>query len=91
MTFEEKEEELVQKEKDYYSLQYAEWKEALKEHQDRLKDIEAEMEKLDQTEELDELQDQLEEAKAKLLGYFLKNKKKWRKKSRGSFTNEIQL
>ncbi|MDQ0253413.1 hypothetical protein J2S74_000785 [Evansella vedderi] len=78
-----KEEELLEKQKHYYSLKYGELKEALKEHQDRLAHVEQEMEKLDQTEELDQLNDQLEEAKAQLLGFFLEEKEGLEKEKQG--------
>lgn len=67
----EKEEELIQQEKDYYSLKLAELKEKRKEHEERLAYIEDEMKKLDQADELVSYADELEIAKRTLLGCFM--------------------
>jgi len=67
----EKEGELIQQEKDYYSLKLAELKEKRKEHEERLAYIEDEMKKLDQADELTNYADELEMAKRSLLGCFM--------------------
>lgn len=66
-------EKLAVYEKDYYSLKLAELVKEQKEFQNQLKYIEEEMEKLNQTEELYDLEDQLESAKRSLLGFFMEN------------------
>ncbi|PAC37204.1 coiled-coil domain-containing protein [Caldifermentibacillus hisashii] len=69
--FSQREEELANVNRDYYSLKLAKLKLELKNYQDELTMIEKEIEKLDQTEELEDLEIQLEEAKRSLLGYFV--------------------
>ncbi|MBE3569989.1 MAG: hypothetical protein IMW92_07690 [Bacillales bacterium] len=67
----EKEEEIIQKERNYYSLKLAELKGQIKEHEDHLAYIEAEMKRLDQADELANYKDELEIAQRSLLGCFM--------------------
>ncbi|NMD69340.1 hypothetical protein HHO41_03500 [Bacillus sp. DNRA2] len=65
------EERLQQNNQDYYSLKLAELKRDMKEQEDLLKQIEAELAKFDQTEEVEDFQTKLDETKQALLGWFL--------------------
>lgn len=65
------EERLQQHNQDYYSLKFAELKRDMKEQEDLLKQIEAELANFDQTEEVEDFQNQLDETKQSLLGWFL--------------------
>lgn len=67
----EHEEKLQQNNQDYYSLKLAELKRDVKEQEGILKQIEVELAKFEQTEEVEDYQDQLEETKQALLGWFL--------------------
>ncbi|PAQ15381.1 hypothetical protein CD798_06220 [Bacillaceae bacterium SAOS 7] len=69
--YSKRQEELEETQIDYYSLQLAQLKKEQKDFQDQLKVIEVELEKLHETEELGEIENQLEEAQRKLLGFFL--------------------
>lgn len=67
----EQEERFLQVEKDYYSLKLADFKYKQKEEEESLARIEEEMVKLDQSDELDDYENELEEVKRELVGYFL--------------------
>lgn len=66
-----KEENLKKHEIDYYSLKLAELKKDKKEKADLLKYYDLELAKYDKTEEIQDYEDQLEETKEALLGWFL--------------------
>ena len=68
----EKEEALARLERDYYSLQLAERKEARKRHEEALAYIEQEIAKLKGDEKLANYEEELETARRSLLGYFMK-------------------
>lgn len=61
----------LQVEKNYYSLKLADFKHKQKEEEERLTRIEEEMAKLDQSDELFDYENELEEVKRELLGYFI--------------------
>ncbi|GGM19014.1 membrane protein [Paraliobacillus quinghaiensis] len=67
----EQEELLQQYDKDYYSLKVAELKKDRKEQADELRHIEAELAAIDQTAEITDYQEKLEEEKQRLLGWYL--------------------
>ena len=73
----EKEEELLQHRSDFYSLKLAELKLERKEQEDHLKHIEVEIARLDQTDELTDYQEALEEAKRSLLGFYMEEIEKF--------------
>ncbi|WP_040302658.1 hypothetical protein [Aneurinibacillus aneurinilyticus] len=77
------EEELEGYQTDYYSLKLAELKVEQKNFQDQMKHIKEEMKKLNQTEERQELEDQLEEAKRTLLGFFMRKMEEVKKEIQG--------
>ncbi|WP_141604550.1 hypothetical protein [Terrilactibacillus laevilacticus] len=64
---------------DYYSLKLAKMKQEKKEQEDALRHIERELAKYDQTEDMDELKDQLEQEKCALLGWYLEEIEKLKK------------
>lgn len=64
------EEKLQQSNQDYYSLKLAELKREMKEQEDLLNQVEAELAKFEQTEEFEDYHAQLDETKQALLGWF---------------------
>jgi hypothetical protein len=67
-----KKEELEQHSLAYYSLKFAKCKQLLNHYQKEIAFVESEMKKLEEIEELSDLQNQLEETKQALLGHFIK-------------------
>ncbi|MFS0861128.1 hypothetical protein [Fredinandcohnia sp. 179-A 10B2 NHS] len=72
----QKEDELKHHQAEYYSLKVAELKQEKTEHEDSLNQINVELAQLDRNEELINYEDQHEEAKRALLGYFLEEMEK---------------